>query len=276
MANGVQAVLVVLVPAGPFQMGINDLQVEWLARRSREARAWREKGHFGREQPQHTVALASYCIGKYPVTVGEYREFVSADGYGCSRYWTAVGWDWRSALQRDRPDFWPDAKWSGNDALPVVGVSWFEAMAYCRWLSEATGRSYRLPTEAEWEKAARGTDGRLYPWGDEFDARLCDTRAGGLGGTRPVGLLGENAESPYGCAAMAGNVSEWTLSEFRPYPYNGRDGREDEGGEAARAIRGGSWFKPELRARSTSRGYNDPCFSDNDVGFRVVLAGQVV
>jgi formylglycine-generating enzyme required for sulfatase activity len=152
-------------------------------------------------------------------------------------------------------------------------VSWYEAYAYCRWLSELTGREYRLPSEAEWEKAARGGDGRLYPWGDPFDPAHCNVRASGLGRTTPVGQYSPQGDSPYGCADVAGNVSEWTASRFRPYPYDPDDGREDPAGEAERVSRGGSWHSPVLRARVVSRGMNDPWFTDDDLGFRCLCRG---
>jgi len=259
------------VPAGPFLMGTSDQQILWLAHSDDMARKWQEKEYFGREQPQHTLTLAGYHITKYPVTVGHYRVFVGAGGYHRRRYWTAAGWAWRQAVGKTQPKFWDVEKWAGDDRLPVVGVSWYEARAYCRWLSEETGGSFRLPTEAEWEKAARGSDGRIYPWGDEFDVGRCNTRARGLNQTEPVGRHSPGGDSPYGCAEMAGNVSEWTLSQYKPYPYNPGDGRHEGEGEEDRVIRGGSWYKPELRARVAARGMNAPFFADNDVGFRCVL-----
>ena len=254
-------------------MGIGDQQIDQLARVDDSAKKWVEKGYFRREQPQHTVTLVSYYIGKYPVMVGEYREFLVAGGYQIARYWTEAGWAWRELTGRVEPTFWGEEKWSGDDRLPVVGVSWYEARAYCAWLGEETGRRYRLPTEAEWEKAARGTDGRLYPWGDEFEAWRCNTRASGLSRTVAVGQHSPAGESPYGCVEMGGNASEWTLSEYRKYPYDGDDGRNEEEGEGERVIRGGAWYKPALRSRTVARGMNDPFFSDDDVGFRCMREG---
>lgn len=269
----VEELVMIHIPAGPFLMGISEEQIDQLARINDSAKKWKEKGYFRREQPQHTVTLASYYMSKYSVTVGEYRVFIRAGGYQISRYWTEAGWAWRESTDSVEPVFWREEKWAGEDLLPVVGVSWYEARAYCRWLSEETGRYYRLPTEAEWEKAARGTDGRLYPWGNEFDASRCNTRASGPRCTVAVGQHSPAGDSPYGCAEMGGNASEWTLSEYRPYPYDGDDGRNAEEGEGERVIRGGAWYKPVLRARTVARGMNDPFFSDHDVGFRFMREG---
>jgi formylglycine-generating enzyme required for sulfatase activity len=175
-------------------------------------------------------------------------------------------------VRRPPPAFWDDT-WAGDERLPVVGVSWYEALAYCRWLAAVMGRGYRLPSEAEWEKAARGTTGRTYPWGDQFDPGRCNTRADGPGRTLPVGGHSPGDESVYGCGEMAGNVSEWTQSLFQPYPYDAAGGREALEAEGPRVIRGGSWFKPKLRARASARGMNDPFFVDNDVGFRCACTG---
>ena len=261
------------IHAGPFVMGIQDQQIDWLVQRTDVAARWKEKGYFGREQPQHQVTLADYFIAKYPVTVGEYAAFLAGGGYQCRRFWTKAGWAWREAQDVLEPAYWQDAKWSGDQCLPVVGVSWYEAFAYGCWLSEVTGCGYRLPSEAEWEKAARGTDARLYPWGDSFDVSRCNTREGGSGRTVPVSQYSPAGDSPYGCADMAGNASEWVSSQFRPYPYDPAEGREVPSGAGERVIRGGSWFKDSLRARTVSRGHNDPYFRDNDVGFRLVCSG---
>ena len=203
----------VRIPGGPFLMGTSEAEIERLARQDDLAWKWKEKGYFRREQPQHTVNLADYAMARYPVTVGAYRPFVTAGGYQQRRHWTQAGWAWRESVARVQPAFWDDERWTGNDRLPVVGVSWYEAIAYCRWLSETTGRRYRLPTEAEWEKAARGSDGRLYPWGNEFDARFCNTSAGGLGRTLPVDQCSPEGQSAHGCAGMAGNTSAAGLSD---------------------------------------------------------------
>ena len=258
----------VRIPAGAFQMGITDRQIDWLVGYIPEAIEWQTKGRFSREQPPVTLTLPAYAIGKYPVTVKEYRAFVTG-GYRERAHWTAAGWAWCTRQNRTQPDHWDDELCTGADRLPVVGVSWYEAHAYCQWLSAMTGRVYRLPSEAEWEKAARG-DGQLFPWGDTFDVTRCNSRASAIQHTLPVGHYSPTGDSPCGCADMAGNVSEWTASRFLPYPYKPHDGRNDPSGEVERVTRGGSWHSPVLRVRTTSRGMNDPFFTDRDLGFRCV------
>lgn len=262
------------VPAGGFLMGTTAAQIRQLAANPELARAWTEAGHFQREQPAGEVALPAFFIARHPVTVGVYRAFIAAGGYRDSRWWTAAGWAWRAAAEVTQPDHWDDPRWTGDDRLPVVGVSWYEAVAYGAWLAGATGEAYRLPSEAEWEKAARGTGGRLFPWGDTFEPECCNVRASGIGHTVPVGSYRPAGDSPYGCADMVGNVSEWVLSRFAPYPYDPADGREDPAGEAERVTRGGSWHSPVMRARTAARGLNDPFFRDADLGFRVARGAQ--
>lgn len=251
-------------------MGTSESQIDLLSKRDKLARQWKDKGYFDRERPNHVVTLESYFISRYPVTVEEYRAFVTKGGYLSKQYWTEAGWNWREIVGKVKPDYWDNETFTGDDRLPLVGISWYEAIAYCRWLSEETGKVYRLPSEGEWEKAARSNDGRLYPWGNDFVEKWCNTRSSNLGRTEPVGSHSPESDSPYGCADMVGNISEWTLSQFKPYPYNSGDGRNNEESETERVLRGGSWHQPTLRARVASRGMNDPFFVDYDVGFRCV------
>ncbi len=154
-----------------------------------------------------------------------------------------------------------------TETHPVLCVSWNDARAYAQWLSKKTGKRYRLPTEAEWEKAARGTDGRTYPWGDEPDERRAIVGRGmKWAATEPVGSLPDGA-SPYGLLDMAGNVWEWTASWYGAYPGPATDGTE-------RVLRGGSYASPGLRwARCASRSRSRPSRRQAHIGFRIARGG---
>jgi formylglycine-generating enzyme required for sulfatase activity len=215
------------------------------------------------ETPQHEVTLPAYRIGKYPVTNAQYAEFLKREQTQDAP--RKVGWFLREppAEQLDHP---------------VVGVSWYDAQAYCRWLSVQTGRRYRLPTEAEWEKAARGIEGRLYPWGNEWEEGRCHARGDD---TAPVAAYPQGA-SPYGCCDMAGNVQEWVSTlwgnDREPflYPYRDDDGRQDLQADAylyrvRRVHRGGSFRDERPRLRCAARGYSNASSQVRWRGFRVVL-----
>jgi formylglycine-generating enzyme required for sulfatase activity len=234
----------VLIPAGDFLMG-SDPSVD--------------KDSRDDEQPQHTLSLPDYYLAKTPVTNAQYAAFVQA-------------------TYHRQPEGWEHGKPpSGKEDHPVVWVSWDDAVAYCRWLSEVTGRPYRLPSEAEWEKGARGSDGRIWPWGNQWDAERCNTRESGKEGTTPVGAYPEGA-SPYRLLDMAGNVWEWTRSlwgedwkepSFK-YPYDPDDGRENLEAEGYRVLRAGSWGLDRVGARCVARFRHFPDSSYGDIGFRLV------
>ncbi|MCA1899879.1 MAG: SUMF1/EgtB/PvdO family nonheme iron enzyme [Chloroflexi bacterium] len=222
----------VRIPAGKFLMGS-------------------EQGND--EKPVHEVNLSEYFIGKYPVTNREYQAFLRDTGYKPPRFWEG--------------DQFP----AGKAEHPAVYVSWEDARAYCAWLSNVTGKPYRLPTEAEWEKAASWDDAkkekRVYPWGNEFDPKKCNTRESGIGDTSEVGRFSPQGDSPYGCADMSGNVWEWTSSLYKPYPYKAEDGREDEKNAGPGVLRGGSWYDVADSVRAANRLSYAPVVNLN-VGFR--------
>jgi len=184
----------VLIPAGTFLMGSD--------------------GHEQQEQPQHTVFLPAYHISKYPITCREYTEFLKRN----PKVTQPQGW-----YLREPP--------AGKENHPVTSVSWHDAVAYCNWLSAETKLPYRLPSEAEWEKGARGTRGYRYPWGDTWKDGCCNHNGYD---TTPVQVHHVGA-SPYGCLDMIGNVQEWTSTlwgndrerNYFPYPYRSEDGREE-------------------------------------------------
>ena len=224
------------IPAGAFLMG-SDPNVD--------AQAYPD------EQPQHELYLPDYSIARIPVTNAHYRAFVQATG-------------------RRPPRHWEDgAIPAGKEDHPVVWVTWRDARAYCNWLSSVTGERCRLPSEAEWEKAARGTEGRVYPWGDAWDASLCNAEIK-IKDTTPVDAYPRGA-SPYGLLDVAGNVWEWTRSLYKGYPYDPGDGREDLEASAARVVRGGAFYNTTRLARCAYRSYFDPDRWGRYYGFRVVV-----
>ncbi len=172
-----------------------------------------------------------------------------------------------------QPEFWDDSRFN-NPAQPVVGVTWFEARAYCAWLSAQTGMAYRLPTEVEREAAVRGRKGRRYPYGPEHDPALCNTFETHVRRTTPVGVF-PGGETPEGAADLTGNVFDWTTSIFDtdeyPYPYRAEDGREDPEAEGRRVLRGGSWYVLYQLARASYRDGNFPVLRNDFFGFRLVV-----
>jgi len=270
------------VPAGPFVMG------------------------EGEEAYEVNIPYP-YYIARYPVTVAQFRAFVEDGGYAEERYWPegrAAG-VWRNGKikgflddePRDRPvDFREPFNFPNH---PVVGVSWYEALAYCRWLTEKLrgwegtpeplrtllrekGYVVRLPTEAEWEKAARGglilSDGRRnpspereWPWEGDFDPERANTVETRIRHTTAVGCFPGGA-SPCRVLDMAGNVWEWCQSLLADYPYGPDDGREDLEAKGGRILRGGSWVYNRESARCAYRYGNLPDYRNVNVGFRVVVS----
>ncbi len=167
----------------------------------------------------------------------------------------------------DRPGFWDDPDRS-HPARPVVGVNWYEAEAYCAWLSAITGKSFALPDEWAWEKAARGTDGQVYPWGDRFESHRCNSIESHIFTTSPVGLY-PNGLSPYGLFDMSGNCWEWTNSWYQAYP--GSDSQSGDFGEKYRVVRGGAFSNYRLVVRCAYRYRNSPGYFFGTIGFRVAV-----
>jgi DNA polymerase III delta prime subunit len=199
---------------------------------------------YGRERIE-----TPYFIDIYPVTNSQFEKFVKAGGYQNQACWTEEGWKWLQENRVSEPKFWFDSKWNQPEH-PVVGVSFFEAEAYASWAGK------RLPTEKEWERAARGTDGRQYPWGDTFDQERCNTSESGIGGTTRVTRY-PNGVSPIGCYDMAGNIWEWTSDWHDQF-------------KSAKVLRGGSWFLDRGYAGCSFRDRDHPDNRNDDVGFRCV------
>jgi formylglycine-generating enzyme required for sulfatase activity len=183
----------------------------------------------------------------------------------------------------DSPADWTEERFN-NPSQPVVGVNWFEARAYCRWLTERrcaagdasgpplpAGALVRLPTEAEWERAARLGSGRRFPWGNRWDPDRANTVEGQALRTTPVGVYPHGA-SPAGVHDLAGNCWEWCASRYLDYPVQPGDGRDDPESAGYRVVRGGSWYRGSRLARAAYRDRNDPVFFSRILGFRVVLS----
>lgn len=243
----------VYVPGGPFKMGDN----------------------FGdglpRERPVHTVDVDAFYIAKYETTNGQWRKFRDDPGYDDVKFWPNG-----RVVPKDQVPYWTQANNHGggtpdSDDYPVLGVNWDSAVAYCNWVSAKTGKKYRLPTEAEWEKAARGTDQRRFPWGNEIeraDANYVGTQAFDTGmkvGSFPKGV------SPYGAFDMAGNVFEW-CSDWYSRDYYSVSPKKNPKGPATGAykvVRGGSFFLEAADMRSYGRSAAWPSFqSHRMIGFR--------
>lgn len=253
----------VRIPAGEFIIGS-------------DTRIYRQAGSD--ELPQHTLSVSDFFIMRHPVTNGQYQLFLQATGHRAPLYWKGDAFDATYA------------------SLPVVGVSFADALAFCRWAQQETELPIRLPTEPEWEKAARGTDGRLYPWGSRWEADRCNSMESKIGAPTPIGKFSPQGDSPYGIADMAGNVQEWCMSYFGAYPYDPTDGREAlvyasgdasmfpklyetgcvanpqqlEAAMGKQTLRGGSWRESKHEGRCGYRSWAAPMHRSDDTGLRCV------
>jgi iron(II)-dependent oxidoreductase len=232
----------VRIPAGPFTMG-------------------RDNGPAD-ERPAHTVTLSAFEIDRLPVTNAQFARFLDAHGAVAQDGRRFYDWDDNDARIHQRGGRWLADP--GYENHPVVEPSWWGAVKYCRWLGK------RLPTEAEWEKAARGTDARAYPWGDAPPTPAHARFGAGYNDTAPVGAFAAGA-SPYGILGMAGNVWQWVSSAYRPYPYSATDGREDPAADVVRGTRGGGHDSAAPQLRVTERGSRvsrAPGAGHHNIGFR--------
>ena len=237
-------------------------------------------GALPEQEPLHRLYLPEFWIGRYPITNAEFEAFIRDTAYETTRKVEDDGYTWQHPRGMG-------SHIDGKENHPVRCVSWNDAIEYCRWLRIVSGTPYSLPSEAEWEKAARGPSGLIYPWGNTWDASCSNTVESGIGDTTPVGTYAPLGDSPYGCADMSGNVWEWTRSLWGksleaersqyPYPYVITDGREDlhAGANILRVLRGGSFDLVSWYARCAYRRWNLPDLRDYDFGFRVVVSPSV-
>ncbi|MEM7346048.1 MAG: SUMF1/EgtB/PvdO family nonheme iron enzyme, partial [Chloroflexota bacterium] len=248
----------VAIPQGPFEMG--------------------QDGGNTVESPRHSCLLDDYRIGKYPVTNTEYHRFIESGGYKTDKWWSEAGWAQKKEERWREPRYWHSIQFN-HPNQPVVGISWYECVAYCNWLTEEQGQLYRLPTEAEWEKAARGLQGYRYPWGNRFEPDQLNAKAGPqiVMAPTPIGIYPKGV-SHFGVADAVGNVWEWCATQanqgqLKPYPY---DTTEDEWdtiycqGTAPRVLRGGSWQDEASLSTCGIRTYRNPGDWSLNRGFRVL------
>jgi len=256
------------IPAGTFWMGDKE---DWC----------------GKQRFQCKLLAQPYRIARYPVTVTQFQAFVDAGGYRQAEWWTAAqaaGY-WKEGRIRSRDwseggaEQWCEAPGVSGEAFrcpnsPVVDVNWFEALAFCRWLSEQLGCAVYLPSEAQWERAARHTDGRLYPWGDSTNdvSRRCNMGETGIGHPSAVGMFPEG-QAKCGALDMAGNVWEWCRTKWRE-DYADYECEVDDTleGDDLRVLRGGSFGFYADRVRCASRLGNFPDLRYSTFGFRVVVS----
>ena len=236
----------ILIPAGEFIMGTD----------SEEANA--------DQKPAHQVYLDAFYIDKHEVTNAQFEAFIVDGGYQNRKLWTEVGWDFIQKNQIKTPLQHGENSVSTDPAHPVIGVSWYEANAYATWAGK------RLPTEAEWEKAARGTDGRIYPWGDEMDFSKLSYFPHVIK-VQTVGSFA-NGASPYGVLDMAGSVWEWCSDWYNESYYlqgSRKNPKGPDGGEY-RVLRGGGWDSIRLQLRTSYRYYDQENRRTYNIGFRCV------
>lgn len=207
-----------------------------------------------------TVPVSGFWMAKYLITNGQYRQFIDDKGYQTDAWWTDAGIAWRG--QHKQPYHWDDSQWNGDD-YPVVGVSWYEAVAFCKWLSAKSGENIMLPTDAMWQRASQGDEGHIYPWGNTWNGEVCNHNIGktGIGHTTPVRQYEAVGASPFGVVDMAGNAWEWCLTTYST-------GRNDLEGTDIRILRGGAWWNEETARFTTT--YRIKYVPSNSWGLRVV------
>jgi sulfatase modifying factor 1 len=243
------------VAGGEFNMGTKPEKADQLYADFDHRDVPRKK--LAAESPQHKLFVADFFIARFPVTNADYQKFVDKTGHQLhaqdDSFSRPYNWDLQTRKFQE-----------GQDHYPVVMVSWHDARKYCEWLGG------RLPTEAEWEKAARGEDGRQWPWGNDWKADVCNCGGPSMA-LKPVGQFSPAGDSPYGVADMAGNVWDWCSSLFLDYGDSASDGREDPNASGERIIRGGASGLSPLQSRCAFRQGNEPDDFGFSIGFRVVL-----
>jgi len=278
----------ILIPAGAFLMGSTKQDIEKLLALDQHI----EVERLNNEIPQREVYLNAYYIDKYPVTNAKYKIFIESGGYTQQVYWSDAGWNY---IMESKPleNNELDDVLNGEPDCPTVNVSWYEVEAFSKWSRK------RLPTEAEWEKAARGKDGGIYPWGNEFDKTRLNCAEAKIKETTPVNKYPQG-QSVYGCFDMAGNVWEWTADWYDSKYYQHAPNKDPQGPNVAeenpgfwrpeevgisiyelkpsptdgslsgcKVLRGGSWNGSGIvHIRCSNRDYDEPTYKNDTIGFR--------
>lgn len=259
----------ILIPGGTFSMGSTETHIRELNFKYNDV--WFENT----ELPQRKIDIPDFFIGKYPVRVAEYQKFIEAGGYLEMQWWTKVGWTWRNDNLITQPSQW-NSQYSlqNSESLPVTGVSWHEAYAYCRWLSSLSGKNCSLPTEAQWEKAARGSDDeRIYPWGNDKPTYQHANFEDSIGYPTQVGKFSPLGDSPYKCADMSGNVSEWCCTKWVEHAYDISTAQpcDDLDADVSRVIRSSGYHESGVWLRVSTRRSHKPEGRFRFLGFRIVV-----
>jgi formylglycine-generating enzyme required for sulfatase activity len=209
-----------------------------------------------------------YSIAKYPVTNAQFKLFIDAGGYQNRQWWTEAGWEACERGKWTQSQYWTDTTWSGAEQ-PLVSVSWYEAVAFCQWLSDMTDEQILLPTEDQWQYSAQGDDGRLYPWGNKWDCKRCNNSVSPCDSDRtsPVQQYEGKGDSPFGVVDMAGNVWEWCLTDDDNFT------NDIHSAANSRVLRGGSWYSINTGSfRCDYRNWLTPVSGNGSVGFRLALS----
>ncbi len=278
----------VLIPEGTFLMGSTKEDIDNLLTLDRNI----EANRLENELPQRKIYLSAYLIDKYPVTNVQYKQFIESGGYTQKTLWSEAGWQY---IEQSKPMENKDIEdvFHGEPDSPVVNISWYEAEAFAKWAGK------RLPTEAEWEKASRGADGRTYPWGNEFDKTRLNCAEAKIEKPTPV-MKYPQGQSVYGCYDMAGNVWEWTADWYDSQYYHHAPAKNPQGPVIAeknpyfgrpedvgisiyelkpspasqtlsgcKVLRGGSWNGSGIvHIRCANRDYDEPAYKNDTIGFR--------
>lgn len=215
--------------------------------------------------PSKAQEIPAFRISTYPITVAQYSSFINEDGYREARWWTANGWRWRQENNISLPRFWDDKNYQHffEPDHPIVGVSWYEAIAFCHWLQARANRVISLATDQQWQRAAVGDQNWRYPWGDAFSRRRCNTKEGGINFTVSV-QSHKSGQSFFRVWDMIGNTREWTLTVFFPRSSTNLDS------EGTRILKGAAWADNGAECSVSSVKDSFPYTRHISVGFRIV------